>query len=30
MSMGAPRTHSLCGVSLARHVHGVVGHMCGI
>ena len=35
MSVGAPSTHSMCGLSLARHVHGVVGHVhwsshCGI
>ena len=33
--MGAPSTHSMSGLSLARHVHGVVGHVrwsshCGI
>ena len=25
--MGAPSTHSMSGLSLAKHVHGVVGHV---
>ena len=33
--VGAPRTHSMSGLSMARHVHGIVGHVhwcsqCGI
>ena len=35
LSMRAPRTHSMSGQSLARHVHSEVGHVhwsihCGI
>lgn len=25
--MGAPTTHSTSGLSLARHVHGILGHV---
>ena len=27
LSVGAPSTHSMSGLSLARHVHGIVGHV---
>ena len=27
LSVGAPNTHNMSGLILARHVHGVVGHV---
>jgi hypothetical protein len=35
LSVGAPSTHSMHGLTLTRHVHGVLGHVhwsshCGI
>ena len=27
LSVGAPGTYSMSGLSLARHVHGIVGHV---
>jgi hypothetical protein len=27
LSVGAPSMHSMSGLSLARHVHGVMGHV---
>ena len=27
LSVGAPSTHNMSGLSLAKHVHGVVGHV---
>ena len=35
LSVGVPNTHSMSGLSLARHVHDIVGHVhwsshCGI